>query len=160
MDVGRGAPRRNHNAGGPTMLVIHPIVQLLAIGVSLYVFYLGVGRFRFLHLRQKTVFRWKRHVVLGEIALFGLLIGMAGGMAVVYLYWRRLLIMGTHSTVALVMAPAIIFGIVSGLYMDRRRKSRKALPFIHGVNNLAVVVLALSQVMSGLGIYRALGLGG
>jgi hypothetical protein len=160
MNVWRGAAGRNHNAGGPIVLVIHPIVQFLAIVVTLYVFYLGVGRFRFLHLEHETVFRWKRHVALGEVALGLLVVGMFVGMAVVYLYWRRLLIMGTHSTVALVMAPLIIFGIVSGLYMDRRRGNRKVLPFVHAVNNLVVVVLALAQVASGLGIYRALALAG
>lgn len=142
------------------VFIIHPAVQLMAIVVTLYVFYLGVQRFRFFHLHHKTVFRWKRHVALGGIALFLLLAGMVGGMAVVYLYWRRLLIMGAHSTVALVMVPIIIFGIVSGLYMSRRRENGKLLSLVHGLNNLAILVLALAQVVSGLMVFRALGLGG
>jgi hypothetical protein len=142
------------------MFAIHPIVQLMAIGVTLYAFYLGVQRFRFLHLHHKAVFMWKRHVAFGEIALFAVLAGMVGGMAVVYVYWRRLFITGTHSTVALVMVPFIIFGIVSGVYMNRRREDRRILPVVHGLNNLVVMVLALTQVVSGFWFYRALGLGG
>ncbi len=141
-------------------MVIHPIFQSLAIAVALYAFSLGVQRFRLLHLHQRAVFQWKRHAAAGEIALFAMLAGMAGGMALVYIQWGRLLITGTHSTVALVMVPFIIFGIVSGLHMNDRRENRTLLPLVHGLNNLVVLVLALSQVVSGLWLYRALGLGG
>jgi len=70
---------------GSAVLVIHPIIQFSAVLLTLYVFYLGVQRFRFFHLYQKTVFRWKRHVLLGEIALGTLLGGMMGGVTMVYL---------------------------------------------------------------------------
>ena len=142
------------------MLVVHPSVQFLAILLTLYVFYLGLQRFRLLHLHQKVVFRWKRHVVLGEIALGVLLAGMLGGMAMVYVYWRSVIMTGIHGKVALVMVPFMIFGLVSGLYMNRKKEKRTLLPFIHGLNNLSVLVMALSQIVTGSWVYRAFVLGG
>ena len=142
------------------MLVIHPIVQCLAILLALYVFFLGLQRFRFLHLHHKTVFHWKQHVVLGEIALGALLAGMLVGMAMVYVYWHGFLITGIHAGIALIMAPCIIFGFVSGLYMNHKKRKRRLLPFIHGLNNLVVLIMGIGQIISGFGVYRAFVLGG
>ena len=141
------------------MLVIHPIIQFSAVMLTLYVFYLGVQRFWSLHLHQKTLFRWKRHVLLGKIALLVLSGGMIGGMTMVYLYWRGFLITGSHGRVALVMTPFIIFGAASGLYMNRKKKKRKALPMIHGLINLVILILALTQVVTGWRVYMLLVLG-
>lgn len=138
------------------MLVIHPIIQLSAVMLTLYVFYLGVQRFRSLHLRQKTLFRWNRHVLLGKIALLALLGGMMGGITMVYLYFHGFLITGVHGKVAFVMTPFIVFGGMTGLYMDRNKKKRTALPLIHGLNNLVVLILALAQVVIGWRLYMLL----
>jgi len=142
------------------LLVIHPVIQLSALLLALYVLYLGVQRFRFLHLKQKALFRRKRHVVLGEIALATLLSGMLGGMAMVYIFWNGFLITGTHGKVALVMAPFIIFGIVSGVYMNVKKKERRIFNLIHGLNNLILMILAVIQVVSGWWVYRMFVLGG
>jgi len=61
------------------LLVIHPIIQFSAVMLTLYVFYLGVQRFRSFHLHQKTLFRWKRHVLLGKIAMLARHFQMIGG---------------------------------------------------------------------------------
>jgi len=132
----------------------------LAIVLALYVFYLGLQRFRFLHLHHKVVFRWKRHVALGEIALGVLLAGMLGGMTMVYVYRHGVFMTGIHGQVALVMAPFMIFGLVSGLYLNHKKRQRGILPLIHGLNNLAVLVMAASQIVSGLRIYRMFVSGG
>jgi hypothetical protein len=142
------------------MLGIHPIVQCLAILLALYVFFLGLQRFRFLHLHHKTVFHWRQHVTLGETALGVLLAGMAGGIAIVYITWHGLFITGIHGKVALVMAPFIIFGLISGLYMNLKKRNRRILPFVHGLNNLVVLIMALSQVITGFRIYGVFVLGG
>lgn len=144
---------------GAVLLVIHPIIQSSAILIALYVFYLGVDRFRFLHLHQKRAFRWRRHVVWGEIALVAWLAGVLGGITMVKTYWHGFLITGTHGRVALIMVPFIIFGLVSGLYMNRNKGERRALPFLHGLNNLIVLVLALAQVVTGWWVYRAFVMG-
>ena len=141
------------------MLSFHPIVQLLATLWALYVFYLGVQRFRFLHLQKKKTFKWKRHVVMGEMVLGTLLLGLLGGMIMVYLYWRGFFITGGHGKVALVMAPLIIFGFISGLYMNIKKKQRRILPLVHGVNNLVLLILALTQIYSGWWVYQTFVLG-
>lgn len=141
------------------MLVIHPIIQLSAIVLTLYVFYLGVQRFRSVNLHQKTLFRWKRHVLLGKIAMSALLVGMMGGMTMAYLYFHGFLITGIHGKTALVMAVFIIFGGASGLYMNHNKKKRTALPVIHGLNNFILLIFALTQVITGWRVYMQFVLG-
>ena len=141
------------------MLAIHPIIQLSALVTASYVLCLGVQRFRFLHLHRKTTFKWKRHVVLGEIALGIFLLGMVGGMATVYLYWHGFLITGSHGKIALVMAPLVVFGLVSGLYMNVKKKKRRVLPILHGLNNLIVLFFGLIQVYTGWWVYKTFALG-
>ncbi len=141
------------------MLVIHPIIQLSAIVLTLYVFYLGVQRFRSVNLHQKTLFRWKRHVLLGKIAMSALLGGMMGGMTMAYLYFHGFLITGIHGKTALVMALFIFFGGASGLYMNHNKKKRTALPVIHGLNNFILLIFALTQVITGWRVYMQFVLG-
>jgi hypothetical protein len=141
------------------LLVIHPIIQFSAILLTLYIFYLGVQRFRAFHLHQKTLFKWKRHVLLGKIAMSALLGGMMGGMTMVYLYWQGFLITGFHGRVALIMTPFIIFGTASGLYMNHNKKKRMALPMIHGLSNLVLLILALTQAVTGWRVYMMFVLG-
>ena len=135
------------------MLVIHPIIQFSAVMLTLYVFSLGVHRFRSLHFHQKTLFRWKRHVLLGKIALLALFSGMMGGMTMVYFHWHGFFITGFHGRVALVMTPFIIFGAATGLYMNHNKKKRTALPMIHGLGNLVLLIFALTQVITGWRVY-------
>jgi hypothetical protein len=131
------------------MLFIHPVIQCSTILLTLYVFSLGVQRFRSLHLKQKVKFNWKRHVLLGKIALVTMLAGMLGGAVMSYATWHGFLVTGTHGKVALVMLPLILFGLFSGLYMNHKKKKRKLLPLIHGLNNMVVLILALYQSSSG-----------
>jgi uncharacterized membrane protein len=67
---------------------------------------------------------------------------------------------GIHGKVGLVLMPFILFGLVSGLYMNRKKKQRRVLALIHGLNNLVVLILALTQVVSGSWVYRVFVLGG
>ena len=97
---------------------------------------------------------------MGGIALGALLAGMLGGIAMVYVYWHGLLITGIHGKIALGMFPFIIFGLVSGLYMNHKKRKRRILPFVHGLNNLVILIMALSQILSGFLVYRAFVLGG
>jgi len=142
------------------LLALHPIIQCLASLLASYVMYLGVQRFGHLHLKKKTVFRWNRHVTLGYISLGTWLVGIVFGMAVVYVYWHGFLITGTHATIALVTVPFLIFGLVSGVRMDRNRRRRKTLPLIHGASNLVALLLSLAQVVSGWWVYKVFVLGG
>jgi len=99
-------------------------------------------------------------VALGEIALGVLLAGMVGGIVIVYITWHGLFITGIHGKVALVMAPLIIFGLISGLYMNHAKRKRRILPFVHSLNNLVVLIMAISQIISGSWVYKVFVLGG
>ena len=98
-------------------------------------------------------------MALGEIALGVLLAGMGGGIAIVYITWHGLFITGIHGTIALVMAPFIILGLISGLYINHKKRKRRILPFVHGLNNLVVLIMAISQIISGLWVYKVFVLG-
>jgi hypothetical protein len=98
-------------------------------------------------------------VVLGEIALGMWLVGLLGGTVTVYLSWGAFFITETHARMAVVMAPFIIFGLVSGLYMHHKKRPRKVLPLIHGLSNLVALILACIQIWTGWGVYKAYVLG-
>ncbi len=142
------------------MLFIHPIVQLVSLFVAIFTLYLGMNRFRALHLGRKATFKWKRHVLVGTVSLTLWLFGMFGGMAIVYTYWKGFLMIGTHGLTAMVMLPLLIFGLASGFFMNRVKKKRKILPLIHGINNLVVIILALIQIKTGWWVYITYVLGG
>ncbi len=141
------------------MLSIHPAVQALATLFAFYVFYLGFQRFLSLHLKKKKMFNWKRHVLLGKVALITWLIGMGGGFAMAYRTWGKVLVTGDHGQTALVMLPFILFGLITGIYMDIKKRKRKALPLIHGSVNVAILAFSIHQVYSGWWVYSAYVLG-
>jgi len=142
-------------------LSIHPAIQLCTILLTLYVFFLGIQRFRSQHLHRKgAVFKWRRHVLFGKLALSILILGAFGGMTMVYTHWSRVLMVGIHARVALIIIALAVFGLASGWYMDRNKKKRKVLPIIHGLNNFVLLLLALSQIYTGIQVYRTFVLGG
>jgi nitric oxide reductase large subunit len=80
-------------------------------------------------------------------------VGLLGGAAVVYLYWRGFQITGIHARIAFFMLPFLLFGLFSGLYMNKIKKKRKLLPLIHGIGNLFLLTLAFVQIVTGWGVY-------
>ena len=141
------------------MFLIHPIFQSVGILIVLYVMKLGIPRFRMVHLKQKSRFNWKQHVRFGIIATTIWLIGIFGGLYIVKISWYGLLITGYHAKSGLLMIPFILFAIGSGLYMDRKKQKRQVLPLIHAICNTVMLCLALSQIYTGVGVYRTYVLG-
>jgi len=141
------------------MLSIHPIIQCSATLLALYVLYLGVQRFRFLHLQQNAMFNWKRHVILGGITMTAWLTGLLGGVVLSYVTWHGFLITGTHGRTGMVILPLILFGLFSGLYMNYKKGRRKLLPLIHGINNMVVLLLVFYQISTGWWVYNTYVLG-
>jgi uncharacterized membrane protein YozB (DUF420 family) len=131
------------------VLYIHPIVQFLTFILACYVLYLGLQRLFNLPLKRNVPFLWKRHVVLGLVALATFLAGMAGGIVMVYTYWRSYFITGLHSRVAIVLLPLILFWILSGLYMNSKKRKRKWLPLLHAANNAILLLLSMAQIVTG-----------
>jgi len=141
------------------MYIIHPIIQILATLLALYVLLLGFDRFRWLHLHQNSHFNWKRHVRLGKIASLLWLFGLVVGFWIVQTQWHGVFITGSHGIRALYIAPLISIGCISGWYMDTHKKQRVFLPLLHACANLAVLFLALLQASSGLQVNSAFVLG-
>ncbi|KMY69092.1 hypothetical protein AAU61_06115 [Desulfocarbo indianensis] len=137
------------------MLYIHPIMQFILTLLSIYVLYLGIGRFRSLHLGQGTAFARKRHILLGKIVLAGWLLGMAGGVYMTKTFWHGNFITGDHAVLAAVMAPLMAWGLISGLYLEFSRRKRVLFPLLHGLANAVCVVLALWQIWEGWQVLQA-----
>ncbi len=141
------------------MFLIHPMFQSVGILIALYVMKLGVSRFRMVHLKHKVRFNWKQHVRFGIIATTIWLIGIFGGLYTVKTSWYGMLITGSHANTGLLMIPFILFAMGSGLYMDRKKRKRKVLPLIHATCNTVMLFLALSQIYTGIEVYRTYVLG-
>jgi hypothetical protein len=141
------------------MFLIHPVFQSVGILITLYVMKLGISRFRMVHLKQKIRFNWKQHVRFGIIATSIFMIGICGGLYTVKTGWHAMLITGYHAKVGLLLIPFILFAIGSGFYMDKNKNKRKALPLIHAICNIVMLFLALSQIYTGIGVYRTYVLG-
>lgn len=131
------------------MLYLHPAVQFVSTVLATYVIYTGIQRIRSLHLRTRTTFNWKRHVLFGMLVLLLWSVGFAGGFFVTRNVWYSNFITGLHASVAVVMCPLIAIGFVTGFYMNRVKKKRILLPLIHGANNTILFLLAVYQVYSG-----------
>ena len=135
------------------MLFFHPVFQLAALGLSLYVPVLGCRRFVNVHFGRNVQYARKRHARLGILNLAMWLTGAAGGMVVVKLYRHANFITGLHWQVALAMLPLMLFGFCSGLYLYRTPGKKAVLPLLHGLNNLVLIFMAMSQIASGWWVY-------
>lgn len=139
--------------------LIHPVMQVSATTLACYVLLLGLQRFRSLHLGRPVPFNRRRHVLLGKIALTVWLVGFFGGLFIVRTTWYGYLITGLHGRVGAAMVPAVLFGLLSGLYMDYKKQKRKVLPLLHGLSNLCALVLGLAQIVTGIMVYNSFVLG-
>lgn len=135
------------------MLYIHPILQGLITLLGFYALALAWPRFSSLHLGRNRPFNWKRHVLVGKIVLVGWLLGAGGGVYTSWSNWSGLGATGPHYPIGQIMAVMIIFGLVTGLRLDKKKKNGKILPLLHGINNLALIFLAIILAITG---YRAL----
>jgi uncharacterized membrane protein len=134
------------------ILSIHPVAQLAAILLAFYAAYLGFQRARSLHFGKSARFLRERHAIIGTISL----ISMLGGVAAGFIMVNRYLLspdMGLHEAVAMIILPLGVFGIFSGFFLYLNPRQRRILPAIHGINNLAILILALLQIVTGLAAY-------
>lgn len=141
------------------MFYIHPALQFTGILFALFVFKLGISRFRMIHLKQKIRFKWKQHVRFGISATIIWLIGILGGLYIVKTSWYSFMITGLHAKIGLLMIPFIIFALVTGIYMDKNKKKRTVLPLVHAIFNTVMLLFALMQIYTGIAVYRTYVLG-
>lgn len=139
---------------------IHPVLQTLAVLVSLYVLYLGFIRFRFAHLGHKGIlFPWKRHVNQGIAVMAVWALAFVIGLGAAWNNWHLVGITELHYQIGLVMLPMIFFGLGSGYVMDRVKAKRRFLPLAHGMANTLLVAMALCQLYTGVIVLRDMVMG-
>ena len=136
------------------MLWIHPVLQLAATVLAVYVFSLGWVRFRANHLGKPGKFMWAGHVKLGKITHILWMAGLVLGQYAVMQEWGNNGVTGNHFFIGQTMMPCIAGGYVTGWIMDRERKKRRYMPLVHGVFNTLALLLALAQVATGWGVIQ------
>jgi hypothetical protein len=136
------------------LLWIHPIAQALTALLALYVLRLGLSRFASRHLGKGTVFQWNRHVMLGKVVVAVWALGAIGGMSVTYLTYGKLFTQSLHFRIGIVILPVLLITWLTGTRLNRRRNQSNILPVVHLVNNILLLVLAGSQVVTGLHIVK------
>jgi len=136
------------------ILSFHPFFQTLGILLTFYAGFLGLQWTRSLHFSQQGVlFHRKRHALIGAMALFMLLGGMVGGKLISTLVWQGLVVIHLHYTIALAIAPFVLTGIITGLYLYFKPAARRVLPAVHAINKVILLLLLLYQAYSGYHVF-------
>lgn len=128
---------------------LHPAWQTAATALALYALLLGWRRVMSQHMGRKAGFQWKRHVLLGKIALTAWCIGAIIGIAAVRLEWGMFFLTGAHAWTGLAFIALAAFGYASGRALDRTRQRSFWLPVLHGANNALLAILAFVQMWTG-----------
>lgn len=136
------------------MLWIHPLFQLVAIGIALYALHLGWIRFRANHFGKPGKFLWMEHVKFGKYAHILWMAGLVFGQYAVSKEWGSNGFTGNHYWLGQLMMPCIAAGYITGVTMDRTKTPRKYMPLVHGVFNILAVLLALALLVTGSAIVR------
>lgn len=136
------------------MHYVHPLAMLCLTGLVLAVLRLGAVRFVAKRLGKKGLFAWRRHVLLGKLALAGLFAGSAGGLAVTWGVWSGPASTGAHAWLAACILALAASGLATGLRLDREKaKAPPRTALLHAVGNTLLALLALVQIYTG---YRVL----
>lgn len=138
------------------LLVVHPLLQTLALALVIYAARLGWHRTASLHFGRVDKFERDRHVLVGSLALLMMLGGVAGGLIMVSRYLHRPVLGGLHGQLALIFLPFLLFGLFTGFYLYLIPARRKVLPAIHGSNNLLIIFFALLHLYTGIRFYLSL----
>ena len=139
------------------LIIVHPAWQVAFTLLGLYVAWLGIKRLGSLHFGLQATFPRPRHILLGKIALVGLILGTAGGAIMARLMWHGWLVTGAHAWLGVAVACLALVGLGTGMVLERRPKGRNALPLLHGMVNLGLLALCLVNFYFGDHILDALG---
>jgi hypothetical protein len=135
------------------MRYLHPAIMLLALLLGYYALILGWPRFSTRHLGRRAAFAWNRHVLVGQLALGGIILGALVGLAYTGLVWGGIGGTGRHFQVgAYAILPLAVFAYAAGLRMHLAKAKRTILPPAHAAAAALVLLLALYQAWTGLGM--------
>ena len=130
------------------LLWLHPLMQTVAVAIGIWAMRQGFQRVQ-MALGKKVLFPWKRHVKLGTWALCQWSLG-ALAFYTAYAVFGYAHITGLHADLAWPIVGLSLFGLVSGLVMDRYKKKRKWLPIFHGLSNGILLCLVLLECWTGI----------
>lgn len=136
------------------LLWIHPIFQSLIAVLAVYVLWLGLARAASRHFGRKTTFPWQRHVLLGKVVVVAWGSGALGGLTMTYLSFGKIYPTSLHFIVGMAMLALLVVAWLTGTRMDRERNRSSVLPVLHLVNNALLMILAVVQLVTGIGIVR------
>jgi len=139
------------------LIYLHPAWQAAFTLLGLYAAWLGLKRLARAHLGRRTAFPRGRHILLGKLALGGVVLGALGGAVMARWLWRNWLVTGAHAWLGAAVVILALFGLAAGLVLERNPGKSKALPLAHGLANLAVMALCLVQFYAGGQLLDALG---
>ncbi|OIQ51922.1 hypothetical protein BerOc1_00388 [Pseudodesulfovibrio hydrargyri] len=144
--------------GGVSIIVIlaHPVLMTLTLLLALWVAWQGLNRARFTLLKRKAAFNWKGHTRYGLVVMGLWITGAVGGSVVTDMLHGIPDAYELHEGMASIILWLIAFGTVTGLYMDRRKAKRTVMPVLHGAANLLLLLLAVAQLVTGMGILSRL----
>jgi uncharacterized membrane protein YozB (DUF420 family) len=135
------------------LLIIHPVIQIIAIFISLSVLHRGIQRAEQNHFGIEKKFNWKRHVLMGRIAFIILFAGISTGLIITRLNWKSFLITGFHGYTGLLVLFLILTGIFSGTILNSQKEHYGKLNVFHGINNTVLILLLLFQIYTGFKVY-------
>lgn len=127
------------------LMWIHPAIQTVAMILSVYVLFMGIQRFRFQHLKQKCMFNWKRHVLLGKVVHVLWAIGCFLGLYMANHAWGSVNLTGGHYSIGVAMLPVIAVALGTGLMLQKPKGKRANLALVHGVCNIVLFLMACYQ---------------
>jgi len=136
------------------MLSIHPALMVLNAILMLYVLKLGLGRLAATRFGARTVFPWKRHVLLGKIVMAVLAGGFCGGLFMTWTQWSTPLKSGAHAVGAVCILVLALSGTLTGLHLNRTRRPGNPLALVHGIGNILMAAVIGVQAATGYVLLR------
>jgi len=135
------------------LLWSHPIIQIVAVLLSVYVMTQGIKRFASQH-GKKHLFQWKKHVKFGIIVLILWIFGLTG-FYVTHTAFGITHVTGSHANIALAVAGFSVLGLITGYVLNKTKNRYKKLAVIHGIFNTILFVLVLVNFYIGINLIRS-----
>jgi hypothetical protein len=92
--------------------------------------------------------------MLGKIVVVVWAVGAVGGLLMTYITYGKIFTESLHFRIGMIMLVLLLVTWLTGTRMDRHKGASNVLPVVHLLNNIVLLVLAVVQVISGLGIVQ------
>lgn len=133
------------------LLWSHPVIQILALILGCFAMYQGWRRVQMNYMKKRVIFNWKSHVRWGTLCLCLWIFG-AFGFYITLSIFGATHITGVHAELAWYILALCVAGLCTGIIMDRKKRKRFWLPIIHGIINVALLILVIWECWTGYGL--------